>query len=68
MTAHDGHVKVLLEQAANEEKLQVMFAIESRKAKVQKMRNEISKIDEHCDNIEANVAKVKGARNSLLKA
>ena len=68
VTAHDGHVKVLLEQAANEKKLQVMFAIESRKAKVLKMRNEISKIDEHCDNIEANVAKVKGAHNSLLKA
>ena len=32
------------------------------------MRNEISKIDEHCDNIEANVAKVKGTHNSLLKA
>ena len=36
VTAHDGHVKVLLEQAANEKKLQVMFAIESRKAKVQR--------------------------------
>ena len=58
-TTHDRHGKILLEEAANEKKLQVMSAIESRKAKLQKMRNKISKIDDECDKIETNVAKVK---------
>ena len=58
-TTHDRHGKILLEEAANENKLLVMSAIESRKAKLQKMRNKISKIDDECDKIETNVAKVK---------
>ena len=68
VTAHDGHVKVLLEEAANESKLQVMSAIESRKAKVQKMRNKISKIDEDCRNIEAKVAKVKRSAQQFAES
>ena len=68
VTAHDGHVKVLLEEAANENKLQVMSAIESRKAKVQKMRNKISKIDEDCRNIEAKVAKVKRSAQQFAES
>ena len=68
VTAHDGHVKVLLEEAANEKKLQVMSAIESRKAKVQKMRNKISKIDEDCHNIEAKVAKVKRSAQQFAES
>ena len=59
VTAHDGHVKILLEEASNEKKLQVMCIIESNKAKAQRMRNKISKLDESCHNIEANVAKVR---------
>ena len=68
VTAHDGHVKVLLEEAANEKKSQVMSAIESRKANVQKMRNKISKIDEACHNIEANVAKVKRSAQQFAES
>ena len=68
VTAHDGHVKVLLEEAANESKLQVMSAIESRKAKVHKMRNKISKIDEDCHNIEAKVAKVKRSAQQFAES
>ena len=68
VTTHDGHVKVLLEEAANESKLQVMSAIESRKAKVQKMRNKISKIDEDCHNIEAKVAKVKRSAQQFAES
>ena len=67
-TTHDGHVKTLLEEAANEKKLQVMSAIESRKAKLQKMRNKISKIDEDCHNIEANVAKVKRSAQQFAES
>ena len=68
VTAHDGHVKVLLEEAANENKLQVMSAIESRKAKVQRMRNKISKIDKDCRNIEAKVAKVKRSAQQFAES
>ena len=68
VTAHDGHVKVLLGEAANEKKLQVMSAIEFRKAKVQKMRNKISKIDEDCHNIEAKVAKVKRSAQQFAES
>ena len=68
VTAHDGHVKVLLEEAANENKWQVMSAIESGKAKVQKMRDKICKIDEDCDNIEANVAKVKRSAQQFAES
>ena len=68
VTAHDGHVKVLLEEAANESKLQVMSAIESRKAKVQKMRNKISKIDEDCHNIEAKATKVKRSAQQFAES
>ena len=67
-TTHDGHVKILLEEAANENKLQVMSVIESRKAKLQKMRNKISKIDEDCHNIEANVAKVKRSAQQFAES
>ena len=68
MTAHDGHVKVLREEAANESKLQVMSAIESRKAKVQKMRNKISKIDEDCHNIGAKATKVKRSAQQFAES
>ena len=68
VTAHDGHVKVLLEEAANANKWQVMSAIESGKAKVQKMRDKICKIDEDCDNIEANVAKVKRSAQQFAES
>ena len=68
VTAHDGHVKVLLEEVANENKLQVVSAIESKKAKLQKMRNKISKIDEDCHNINAKVAKVKRSAQQFAES
>ena len=68
VTTHDGHVKILLEEAANEKKLQVMSAIESRKAKVQKMRNKIIKIDEVYNDIETNVAKIKRSAQQFAES
>ena len=67
-TTHDGHVKILLEEAANEKKLQVMSEIESRKAKVQKMRNKIIKIDEVYNDIETNVAKIKRSAQQFAES
>ena len=67
-TTHDGHVKILVEEVANENKVQVMSAIKSRKAKVQKMRNKISKIDEVCHKIEAEVVKVKRSAQQFAES
>ena len=67
-TTHDGHVKILLEEAANKKKLQVMSEIESRKVKVQRMRNKISKLDETCDKIQTQVAKVKRSAQQFAES
>ena len=67
-TTHDGHVKILLEEAANEKKLQVMSETESRKAKVQRMRNKISQLDESCDKIQTQVAKVKRSAQQFAES
>ena len=67
-TTHDGHVKILLEEAANEKKLQVMSEIESRKAKVQRMRNKISQLDESFDRIQTQVAKVKRSAQQFAES
>ena len=58
LTDHDGHAKMFLEEAANERKLQVKSAIESQKEKLQKKKNEITKIDENCVKIQGEVASV----------
>ena len=42
LTDHEGHAKMLLEEAANERKLQVKSVIESQKKQVQQQKNGIS--------------------------
>ena len=59
LTVHEGHAKVFLEEAANERKLQVKSAIESQKEKLQRKKNEISKLDENCVKIQEHAAGVK---------
>jgi len=59
LTDHDGHAKMFLEEAANERKLQLKSAIESRKEKVKTKKNEITKLDENCAKIQEHAAKVK---------
>ena len=58
-TVHDGHAKIILEEAANQRKLEVKSFIESQKKKAQQKRNEIAKIDESCIHIEEQAAAVK---------
>ena len=45
LTNHDGHEKILLEQAANERKLRVKSAIESQRKSAQTKRSKITKLD-----------------------
>ena len=58
-TMHDGHVKILLEEAANERKAEAKSVIESQKEKAQQMRNKIFQIDEKCTKIQEEVANTK---------
>ncbi|XP_078361778.1 E3 ubiquitin-protein ligase TRIM45-like isoform X2 [Oculina patagonica] len=58
-TIHEGHVKILLEEAANERKLEVKTVIESQKEKAEQMKNKISELDENSAKIQAQIATVK---------
>ena len=59
LTNHDGHGKILLEQAANERKLRVKSAIESQRKRAQTKRSEITKLDESLGEVEEQAARVK---------
>ena len=58
-TIHDGHVKVLLEEAENERKAEAKSVIESQKEKAQQMRNKIFQVDQNCAKIQEEIANVK---------
>ena len=61
LTNHDGHGKILLEQAANERKLRVKSAIESQKRKrAQTKRSKITKLDENLSVFQEQAARLKG--------
>ena len=59
LTNHDGHGKILLEQAANERKLRVKSAIESRKKRAQTKRSKITKLDKSLGEVQEQAARVK---------
>ena len=59
LTNHDGHGKILLEQAANERKLRVKSAIESQRKRAQTKRSEITRLDESLGEVEEQAARVK---------
>ena len=58
-TVHDGHPKILLDEAANERKLHIKAAIESQKQIALQKKEEISRIQANCVNIQAQVDCVK---------
>ena len=59
LTYHDGHPKALLEEVANERKVQLNSMIESQKERIQTMKNEISNFDKNCLKIQENAAYVE---------
>ena len=59
LTNHDGHGKILLEQAANERKLRVKSAIESRRKRAQTKRSKITKLDKCHNEVQEQAARVK---------
>ena len=58
-TLHEGHAKILLDEAANERKLLANSAIDSQKQKVLQKRSRIAKLQSKCVNIQAQVQSVK---------
>ena len=60
LTNHDGHGKILLEQAANERKLRVKSAIESQRKRAQTKRSKITKLDESLREVQEQAVRVKG--------
>ena len=59
LTNHDGHGKILLEQAENERKLRVKSAIESQRKRAQTKRSKIIKLDESLSEVQEQAARVK---------
>ena len=58
-TIHDGHPKILLDEAANERKARAKSVIESQKKMGQQIRNKIFQVDENCAKIREEVVNVK---------
>ena len=58
-TVHDGHAKILLEEAASECKLRLKGFVESQKKSIQQKKKDIAKIDENCHKIQVQVGNVK---------
>ena len=60
VTEHEGHAKVILETAANEKKLQIVFRIKSLKDREQEKRSQVEKIEQDSIEVQVQVADVKG--------
>ena len=58
-TIHDGHIKILLEEAAYERKVEAKSVIESQKGKAQQIKKKIFQVDQNCSKIQQQIANVK---------
>ena len=58
-TIHDGHAKIVLEEAASERKIQVKSVIETQKKSIEHKKNEIADLERQCNRIEARGDAVK---------
>ena len=66
VTLHEGHVKVPLQDAANERKLRLESLFESQKEKALRKRNMITKLKSECNKIKEQVACVKKSAQNLV--
>ena len=64
VTLHEGHVKVPLQDAANERKLRLESLLESQKVKALQKRNMITRLQSECNEIQEQVACVKSAQKN----
>ena len=58
-TIHDGHAKIILEEAASERKIQVKSVIETQKKNIEHKKNVIAHLERQCNQIEARGNAVK---------
>ena len=68
VTAHDGHVKILLEEAANEKKVEVLSVINVQKRRAEKIENNIAELEEKCCKIQVNVSKLKRSAQEFAES
>ena len=66
VTLHEGHVKVPLQDAANERKLRLESVLESQKEKALQKRNVITRLQSECNEIKEQVACVKKSAQNLV--
>ena len=66
VTLHEGHVKILLQDAANEKKLRLESVIESQKEEALQQKNTITKLQNDRIKIQAQVANVKRRAQSFV--
>ena len=66
VTFHEGHDKVLLQDAANEKKLSLESAIESQKEKLLQMRNLISGLQNEYIKIQGQVTHIRKSSQSFF--
>ena len=58
-TIHDGHAKIVLEEAASERKIQVKSVIETQKKNIEHKKNVIADLERQCNRIETRGDAVK---------
>ena len=58
VTDHDGHAKIVLEDAAKECKLRIVRAVKSKKRKAQNKMTRIAKLGENCIQVQEGAARV----------
>ena len=68
LTDHEGHAKMLLEEAANESRLKVKSVIDSKKKQVQQKKNEITILTQTCIQIQEQAAAVKSNTQKFAEA
>ena len=59
VTDHDGHEKIVLEDAAKERKLRIVRALEFKKRKVQNKGKRITTLGENCIQVQEEAARIK---------
>ena len=66
VTLHEGHVKVPLQDAANERKVRLESVLESQKDKARKKRKMITKLQSECKEVQEQVSCVKKSAQNFV--
>ena len=66
ITLHEGHGKVLLQDAANERKLRLQSVVDTQKEKALQKRNAITRLQIKCDKIQTQITNVKKSSQTFF--